>query len=198
MGKKQRKESEPKTLYFVALLLPEAVTAPIMALKEEFAATYGPRHALKLLPHITLVAPFRLRRADEPALQRALARLLKGWKPFTVELDGFGSFRRPEGSTFFIGVRPGRRLEQLHETLQQGLEECLHLPAGPPRAFHPHLSIAHRDLDARTAKQATEDFRDRSFAAVFDAGAVCLFRHDGKYWRQLGHYAAGEDAPASC
>jgi 2'-5' RNA ligase len=197
MGKKQRKEAGLKILYFVGLLLPDAVTAEITALKEDFAAAYGPRHALKLLPHITLVAPFRLAAAREPALQSALARLLKGWEPLRVELDGFGSFRRQEGSTFFIAVRPTARLQQLHQTLQQGLEQSLHLPAGPQRPFHPHISIAHRDLDAGTAERAGADFSARPFAGIFDAGAVCLFRHDGKYWRQLSQYVSGDAAAAS-
>jgi 2'-5' RNA ligase len=185
----ERRKAKP--LYFLALLLPAALTAEITSLKKTFAARYGPSHALKLIPHITLVAPFRLSEVREGALEASVEAFLQGRKTFPVSLSGFGSFRGRGGATLFIQADGGTRLDELHEGLQRRVDQVILPPETASRPFRPHVTLANRDLDREVFSRAWPEYQDRDFTATFEADVVCLLRHDGKSWQQLKRYVLG-------
>jgi 2'-5' RNA ligase len=48
--------------------------------------------------------------------------------------------------------------------------------------FHPHVTVAYRDLSFEMFKQAWEEYRHKSFHASFRADAVYLLQHDSRKW----------------
>jgi 2'-5' RNA ligase len=187
----QRKSvSKEKKQYFIALSLPGELSREITRIKDEFAERYDSHHALKLPPHITVVAPFRAPVDLEQLLLGALPGLAAAQAPFPVYLEGFGSFRHGDARVIFIGVAKSDRLQRLHNDLLALFTETapgLKLRADIP--FHPHLTIAHRDLSAITFEKAWPAYQDKQLRADFEAARMILFRHDGQRWHPLQSYA---------
>jgi 2'-5' RNA ligase len=51
--------------------------------------------------------------------------------------------------------------------------------------FHPHLTVAFRDLKKPMFKVAWEEFKSKEFSGEFIADRICLLKHDGKRWNVL-------------
>ena len=50
------------------------------------------------------------------------------------------------------------------------------------RAFHPHITIANRDLQKKDFKPAWEMFSSKTYHADFVADAITILQHDGVQW----------------
>lgn len=170
-------------LYFIAILPDSGLRERIKDLKLEVKEKYGVKHALKLPAHITLHIPFKFAEEQESLLFEQLESFAAKQKPFEVNLNGFGSF---PPRVLFIKVEQKEPLKKLYDELQQlvsGLLESDDLPKNA--SFHPHITIATRDLDKEIYNEAWPKFKERNFKAAFSVERLTLFRHTGKIW-QLG------------
>jgi len=127
--------------------------------------------AVHVPAHVTLLGPTHVPHADLPAVDRHLADLAAQCPPFTLRLQGTGTFRPVSQVVFVVVVGGGPDCQRLHEGL-------LRAPAvQPDRRFpyHPHVTVAHdvppADLDA-----VHHDLAD--FEAHFKVATVTLFEHD--------------------
>lgn len=167
-------------LYFIATLPNPEIRERIKELKLEVKEKYGVKHALKLPAHITVQIPFKFPEAQEPQLLEKLQSFAAGQKPFQVRLNGFGSF---PPRVIFIKVENQEPVIQLHKDLQQVTEEVTgSKDSHKSFSMHPHLTIATRDLDKETYKEAWPEFKNRDFKASFSVERIVLFRHNGKLW----------------
>ncbi|HEX6914039.1 MAG TPA: 2'-5' RNA ligase family protein, partial [Chitinophagaceae bacterium] len=48
--------------------------------------------------------------------------------------------------------------------------------------FHPHITVAYRDLDYRIFREAWEEYREKNFDADFEVDNFSLLQHDQKQW----------------
>lgn len=177
-----------KNLYFLGLRPPEDLSGVITAMKEDLAARYGSRHALKVPPHVTLVPPVRA--AGE---MNALREILPGFAAQIpqprLELDGFGYFSHARDRVIYISVKPSMVLEELAQKTLGLAGSMLALPApAGGREFRPHITLAHRDLTAAAFHLAWPAYRDRVFQATAPAAGITLFAHDGTRWQESGYY----------
>jgi 2'-5' RNA ligase len=156
-------------------------------MKEDLASRYGSRHALKVPPHVTLVPPVRAAGEIE-----ALREMLPGFaaeipRP-QLELDGFGYFSHARDRVIYVSVKPAMALKELAEKTLEMAGSVLTLPAAGERDFHPHITLAHRDLTAAAFHLAWPAYRDRVFQATAPAAGITLFAHDGTRWQESGYY----------
>lgn len=179
----------PSNLYLIALLPPLALRERVRALKEEVRSRYGAGHALKSPAHITLQMPFRLDSGKEEALERLLEGFGNRQRPFSIELQGFGAF---PPRVLFLKIAGHQPIAALEESLrgllagQQALEiETSRLP------FHPHMTIATRDLTEPAFERAWVDFKDRPFEATFEAASLFLLKHVGQRWEVFREFGFG-------
>lgn len=171
----------PSARYLIALVPPDPLREQVRLLKEEMRDRFGSGHALKSPAHITLQMPFRLEQAHEPPLISLLERLSARQRPFSVEIRGFGAFPPRVIFLRIIHHEPIAALEQsLRETLAMA-EEGLQ-PETSRMPFHPHMTIATRDLDETAFALAWEAFKGRSFKAAFEAAGLFLLKHNGQSW----------------
>lgn len=166
-------------LCFLALIPPEPLKEDIRSLKEEIHLRYGAKRALRLPAHITLQPPFKVEHSRLPALHEAIREFTRTQDPFEIELQGFGAF---PPRVIFIEVNHPSALKSLQKQLLEILQKDLLLKEDPPREFHPHITLATRDLSRNNFKPAWEEFRNREFARVFKAEGIFLFQHNGKTW----------------
>ncbi len=169
----------PGSLYYIALVPGEPVSGRIRKLQQEVAGTFHSRHALKSPPHITLQMPFRMETGRQRALEKLLQRICPD-RPFTVTLNGFGHFGN---RVLFIAVRDSQALQGLHRDVHEGLGTGGFVPAsGDQRPFHPHVTLASRDLQPGAFNRAWAHFGTAGFLEQFEADAISLLRQrDGKW-----------------
>ncbi len=167
-------------LYFIAVLPNPYLQQRIKNIKEELREQYDVEKALKLPAHITLQIPFRFPEEEEESLISSLASFAEDQKMFSVNLTGFGSF---PPRVIFIEVENKKPLKLLQKRLQLMMENFL-LPDknNKEKAFHPHITVATRDLDKETYRKAWPVFQKRHFEATFLAQSLVLFKHNGKTW----------------
>lgn len=161
-------------LYFIALLPDQAIQDEITAFKQTAQERFGSGHALKSPPHITLIPPFRSDRTDFSALQL----LADEQKPFSVHLRNFDRF----GSrVIFVNVLPEPALLSHQKRLadfcsnQWGIQPDF-------RPFHPHMTVAFKDLKRSVFPEAWAYFSAQSYERLFMAQAYTLLIHTGQRW----------------
>ncbi|WP_017731138.1 2'-5' RNA ligase family protein [Nafulsella turpanensis] len=183
-----------KMLYFIALVPPEPFKQQAYALKEHFRDHYGSKASLNSPAHITLYPPFKLA-AEEKELIDSLQELGQSVAPFEVRLNGFGAF---PPRVIFIDVDPSAAMHHL----QQGLlrlvppfaEKEKNSHAQAEKTFHPHMTVAFRDLSKSMFKEAWTKYKEEALRYQWQAKDFTLLRHNGRYWGELQQIPLGFSA----
>ncbi len=167
--------------YFLALIPPADIQADATALKHYFREHYHSQAALKSPPHITLQAPFTWPDEERDRLLTTLAAFRPSMLPVPLRLSGFGAF---PPRVIFLAVKQTRELIQLQADLQTYLADTLGIidPRSHERPFHPHLTVAFRDLKPAAFHQAWPEFAHKPAEYAFVATAIALLRHTGREW----------------
>ncbi len=186
--------NEIKQAYFIALFPEESVCAAITVIKNDFARRFASRSALRIGPHITLLAPFYLTDTEAEKLFSWFDNLSLIVSPFRQELKDFGAFRKRKTPVVYIRALPNPSLLALQEQLHR--EFRLSFPeqplTEPERAFTPHITVAYRDLRAENFREAWREYAGKKFEASFDVTAITLLRHDGKEWKKIREHSLEE------
>lgn len=187
IAKMKQKQSLTKSLFFVALLPPEQIREEVTQIKQEFAARYDSCHALKSPPHITLHMPFKWREQRLPRLREVLQGVASQQVPFELCLQDFDCFAP---RVIFVDVLPQSALVTLQQQLTRAMRHGLHLLNADykDRPFHPHMTVAFRDLKKPAFALAWQEFESRSYTACFEVNALVLLRHDGQRWQEHEAY----------
>jgi 2'-5' RNA ligase len=169
--------------YFIAIIPPEPLFSQIESLKKEISASYNTKASLRSPAHITLHMPFEWKEDKESELIRKL-RDLDFNTAFNIELKNFAAF---SPRVLFIDVVKNETLSALQKDLTQHMKTRLNIfnEAESERAFHPHLTIAFRDLRKNEFHKAWEKFKNETFDASFPVDSFWLLKHDGKRWNTL-------------
>ncbi|MGZ3865397.1 MAG: 2'-5' RNA ligase family protein, partial [Bacteroidia bacterium] len=79
---------------------------------------------------------------------------------------------------------PNEILSQLQTTVVKHVKETLNLfnEVGNRRGFHPHVTIAFRDLKKDQFHKAWQHFKGKAFAAEFTCTHFCLLKYGLGKW----------------
>lgn len=170
-----------KNRYFIAIVPPEPVYGEALALKHHFKEAYNSKAALNSPPHITLHMPFTWSAHREQELTDALEQFAGTQSPLDIKLNNFLTFGP---RVIFIDVVKDEKLETLQKQVKRFCKINLNLFNADYKelAFHPHITLAFRDLKKAEFYKAWENFKDRKFEATFTANAIELLKHNGKVW----------------
>ncbi len=166
--------------YFIAVIPPEPIATDIYKLKEYVRDTYQSKGALNSPTHITLHMPFEFK--DEERLVTTLDHFQV--EPFNIELRDFGCF---EPRVIFIDVVKNEALNSLQTRLMSFCKKELNVFNADygDRAFHPHVTIAFRDLKKPGFYGAWKEFQSRKYSANFQCHKISLLKHDGRIWQEF-------------
>ena len=170
-----------KALYYIAVVLPSPQADTVKTLQNRVHTEYHSRAALRSPPHITLQAPFRLALDQVGVLKQVLTEFASSYSPVSIELDGFGCF---PPRVVFVRVIENQALSLIQHDLIKTMTENQMVGSGEQgsRAFHPHITIAFRDLIQRHFRSLWGEVEHKSFVGRFTAGGITLLRHNGKIW----------------
>lgn len=178
---KKTNESKEK-LYFIAIVPPTPIYNDALEQKEYFKTHYNSKASLNSPPHITLHMPFRWKEKDEKELVTKLEKFTKTNQPVSIKLDNYSSF---PPRVIFINIVMNEELETLQKNLQRFCKRALNLFNSNYKElpFHPHLTVAFRDLKKPSYQKAWEEFKSKNFQAEFIADKITLLKHTGKLWK---------------
>ncbi len=168
-----------ETRYFIALIPPDPIQSDVQEIKEHFQIAYNSKGALRSPGHVTLMMPFLWKEKKEAKLFDLLVQATKEEK-FNLEFDGFGAF---PPRTIFIKSKVCHELMDFQSRLARHAKRQMNLfNATHNRGYHPHMTVAFRDLKKDQFVEAWKEFKDRPFNAQFEVNDFWLLKHDGERW----------------
>ena len=166
--------------YFIAIVPPEPLLSQIQELKKSILDVYGIKGALRSPGHITLHMPFSWNEEKEDKLITVLQNFYFD-KEFQIKLSGFSCF---EPRVVFINVQENNLLLQMQQQLVRHAKQNLQLfnQSGDMRGFHPHVTVAFRDLKKPVFYKMWEEFEYKKFNATFNCNDISLLKHLNDRW----------------
>ena len=163
-------QSAPHNMYFVAILCPLPVNEKVLLFKNWMKEQFGCVVALKSPAHITLVPPFWLREANELLLLQSLQSFETTLDGLEIELDGFSHFGK---RVLFVSVKENPALNELKSQVEGHFMKSFGASIQKDdRPFHPHITIANRDLKPSDFEKAWQHFNNRAFREIFPANSI--------------------------
>ena len=180
LGKALKKEKVEK-LYFVAIVPPSPIYEEAFEQKVYFKTKYNSKASLNSPPHITLHMPFKWMEKNEDEIASHLTSIAHENFPVTIKLNGFSSF---PPRVIFINVEMTQELERLQKNLARFFKRQLNVFNANYKElpFHPHLTLAFRDLKKPNYQKAWEEFVGKNYQATFLANKIALLKHSGAVW----------------
>lgn len=160
--------------YFIAIVLPEPEQTQIEEIKLELFSKHNLRGALRSPAHITLHRPFEWKEEKESQLIERIQQF-SGVQAFDIEMHNFGFF---EPRVIYAQVKANTNLQHMHAQLVKFAKKELLLfnEAEDLRGFHPHVTVAFRDLKKPLFYQLREKYRNEKLQATFRCKSFSLLK----------------------
>jgi 2'-5' RNA ligase len=171
--------------YFIAIVIPEPCYTRIEEVKQRLYEEHGLKGALRSPAHITLHRPFAWKEEKEAQLIEVLSRFKKELT-FNIELKNFAFF---EPRVIYVNVLKNKPLEALHLQLKLYAQKELKLlnEVNDLRGFHPHVTVAFRDLKKPKFYALQKSFESKQLACGFNYGGFSLLKLE-KRWEEIAYF----------
>jgi 2'-5' RNA ligase len=170
-----------KSLFFLALVPDNPVQHEIMDLKNEAARRFQSKHALKSPAHITIIPPFFWEEQKVPVLRKSLYPVTSNQSPFVVEIEDFDRF---DQRVIFAKPLITETMKAFFLKVAAVCKEELEIPIKSNHPFHPHFTIAFKDLKKSVFPEAWAYFQNLGYQQSFQARGLTLLRHNGQRWEE--------------
>lgn len=166
--------------YFLAIVPDNLILDEIESIKKEISGKYFTKGALLSPAHITLHMPFEYDDVKEEKLIQCLSKFMYS-ENVEISLHGFNSF---EPRVVFINVVKTDSLNALQKQLVSHVKQNLFIfnQANGKRGFHPHITIAYRDLKKPVFYQIWDEYHNKIFTKTFTFQSFWLLKKEDKYW----------------
>lgn len=173
-------------LYFIAIIPFKELRNKVTELKRDIATRFYSMKALKVMPHITLKAPFKLPMVAHDTLLKWFDGVQVPRQPFTVSLYGFGAFKNVKKPVIFVNPVANIPLMLLQREIVNSFKGIAPaLIQQVDRRFKPHMTIAYRDLTLANFEKAWGEYSHKAFEEQFEINAVHLLQHNGHQWNVI-------------
>jgi len=178
-------------LYFIAIIPPSPIYDEALELKYYFKSKYNSKASLNSPPHVTLHMPFQWKEEKQNVLIEKLNRFTEKQNSFDLNFLNFNCF---PPRVIYTDVVKNEKLEILQNELHRFCKRELNIFNAnyKEHAYHPHLTLAFRDLKKQNFIIAWDEFKERKFEATFNVSVVTLLKHDGKKWNALLEFPFGK------
>jgi len=168
--------------YFLAIVIPKPLFAKTEAVKQHLFLDHGLKGALRSPAHITLHRPFEWKEEKENGLIEKL-NAFKFNVDFNVELNNFSFF---EPRVIYVDVKENEDLLKLHSAIKSFAKKELRLfnEINDLRGFHPHVTVASRDLKKQKFYELQAEFKTKLLTGMFKCENFSLLKFD-KRWETI-------------
>lgn len=167
-------------MYFAAVVLPEELNQKVLKYKNYMHERYECKVGLKSPAHITIIAPFWYEEEKEKDLVDIVENISEDLRSFLISTNHFSAFKP---KTIFIALKENEHLNNLKRKADEVILQ--HPEAGikpEERPFHPHITIATRDLFKKDFHDAWPHFAEKEFMEHWVAEGLSLLKHNKKNW----------------
>ena len=174
-------------LYFVAIIPPEPLVSKIREMKLVACHNFQSCAAMKSPPHITLHMPFRWKKKKEEKLFTFFKEFQADVSAFKVEVNGVDHFG---DRVIYLSIAANSMMMHLQSTLVKSMKRELNLfnAQYKGKAFHPHITLAFRDLKKHHFEPAISHFKSMGLLESFQSDCYTLLKHDGNQWHSFREY----------
>lgn len=143
------------------------------------------------MPHITLIAPFKRPGNFETEIHLNLQDYFSHVSPFPINIKGYGSFQKAS-KVIFYKIEKSKELLGMHKELVHFMRNNLKFSDRETSyMYHPHITIAYRDLNDENFEKAWNEYESKEFTSVFKCDKVYLLKHDYTRWQILSVFNLG-------
>ncbi len=163
-------------------MLPEPVITTVEELKQQLFTQFNLRGALRSPAHITLHRPFEWKEEREEDLIERI-KMFKWEKEFEIQLANFNCFIP---RVVYVDVLQNDELYKLQNELKWYAHKNLKLynETGDMRGFHPHVTIAFRDLKKNKFEEVWSEFKNRKLDFTFQYSGFSLLKLE-TVWKEI-------------
>jgi 2'-5' RNA ligase len=167
-------------MYFIAIVAPEQIHREVLKWKNYFKDHFECTVALKSPAHITLIPPFWMQEDLEDHLVNSMRDFSSTKNKFEITLKDFAAFKP---KVIFVAVAKSEVLNDLHQSFADHIFREKKFPVKKEdRPFHPHVTLAARDLYKKAFQEAWEIFSQKKYEALWNVNGISLLRHNKKNW----------------
>ncbi len=177
-------------LCFIAIVPEPEIASEVQAFQNYALEHFKTGKALRSPPHITLEPPIELELDQLPALENRLKTFAEKQHSFPIQLKNFSAF---PPRVVFIDVVENQKLHRLQNDLKICIRSDFDLDLDlrgnrPGQPFHPHMTVAFRDLTKKQFHKAWKYFGHIEYQRTFVANRICLLQHNGRCWEERQYY----------
>jgi 2'-5' RNA ligase len=178
--KRGPKPTGERSMYYITLLCPPEIDEPIGAHKEMMRENFGCVVAAKSPAHLTLIAPFFLSDGKYRELLERMAAFESIVSEVEVNVEGYNHFGE---RVIFADVHVNDNMVAMQEQLENYLRN-----GGFPfikeakKPFHPHITIATRDLKDTDFVAAWANFEGKQISSSFTTNTFHLMKLVDERW----------------
>jgi 2'-5' RNA ligase len=167
-------------MYFIAIVLPEELNHKILHYKRYMHENYGCAVGLKSPAHITIIPPFWMEEEKEKQIIQDISELSNEFASFELHTNNFSAFKP---RTIFIDLLANDNLILLKKKADDFFNHSHEYKVKTDsREFHPHITIATRDLFKKDFAEAWPNFSVKEFKEKWEVKGISLLRHNKKNW----------------
>jgi 2'-5' RNA ligase len=167
-------------MYYIALVAPEHINRQVLKWKNYFKDNFGCTVALKSPAHITIIPPFWMNDELEKELITSMMEFSATKNKFEITLKDFSAFKP---TVIFIDVVRNEKLNHLHQSFVDFILNKDKFPVHTvDRTFHPHVTLAARDLYKKAFREAWEVFSKKKYGSTWVINGISILRHNKKNW----------------
>lgn len=186
-------EKQSAKMYFIAVVLPGHLDEKVLEYKKWMKETYGCKVGLKSPAHITIAPPFWMEEEKEARLLHDLSTVAQQISTFTLTTANFSAFKT---RTIFVAVEESRLLLALKKTSDNFFRHTDYKIKIESRPFHPHITIATRDLHKGDFADSWAHFQNKELKETFEATGLSLLKHNGRAWDVIFTEPFADGGPA--
>lgn len=169
-------------MYFVAVVCPPPLNERIHQYKLWMKEQFGCVVAMKSPAHITLIPPFWLSGSEEERLLEVLQSFSGAVNALTIHLDGFSHFGK---RVLFVAVEDNPALALVKQQTEDHFIKFFPVIKRDTRPFHPHITIANRDMKPSYFEKAWEYFSKKAHDGFFVAKEITLLKLTTGRWNVI-------------
>jgi len=167
-------------MYFIAIVLPQDLNEKVLQYKNLMFEKYNCRVGLKSPAHITLIPPFWMEEEKQERLIADINSLSNRVKPFLISTNNFSAFKP---KTIFVSTAPNEQLNHVKMATDEFFRNNFFYNIKiETRPFHPHITIATRDLYKKSFHEIWPWFAEKKFEEEWTAGGISVLKHNKKNW----------------
>src|SRR5690606_13141938 len=170
------------SLYFIAFEPPPEVSDEIRLIAKDFAVRFGAERAYNSFPHITLIPPFSFDEQNESELVGKFMKMILMVNPFWMRLTGYNCFNKPQNPVIYLEPESNKELQKIYSETNSAMSAFNY--AGH---FHPHLTVAFRDLSPEAFLKAWEQYCSKKVDFNFPVEKISLYKHLHGKWHPIAY-----------